>query len=312
VGWKLTCVSAPPAIGTAVGGLTRRGDLATLLIGLPFCFILGWRHTVMRGVLFHLPDESPHKMRRHHDPRVRAMGVLCGNSSDGLVGAYGHWEGLDQQREDVEFDQEFGAGGCGAGDGRSWQMLPATSSTRILDPRFLCSIAYYDLVSIIWQALGGGGGGAAGGKAMEADHTPGAGLGALTEGGQDDVAEDSLTWQIVLQTHFAGFGVGLNVRMHACEAIHALSKSDRGMMCIQRACLVPLLKRLLLDPEQSSVRRAAAGTVAALCASKRGVALLCAEDHQCFLAARRQRHREWFQVGSPPGKRCPPRHLHAF
>jgi len=36
--------------------------------------------------------------------------------------------------------------------------------------------------------------------------------------------------------------------------------------------------------------------VAALCNGVRGTSLLCTEDHHCFLAAQRQRHREWFEA----------------
>jgi len=35
--------------------------------------------------------------------------------------------------------------------GRACQMLPATSSTRLLNPRFLIRLASYDVASNIWQ-----------------------------------------------------------------------------------------------------------------------------------------------------------------
>ena len=95
VGWKVTCLTAPPADGGSVAAATEITDAVTLALGIPAFFYLGWRHTSMRGELFSLPDESPYKMRRHEDPRVRAMGVLCGNASDGLVGAFGHWRSRD-------------------------------------------------------------------------------------------------------------------------------------------------------------------------------------------------------------------------
>ena len=38
-----------------------------------------------------------------------------------------------------------------------------------------------------------------------------------------------------------------------------------------------------------------AKAAAALSNSKRGVSLLCQEDHDLFLASQRQRHREWYQ-----------------
>jgi hypothetical protein len=34
------------------------------------------------------------EMRRDVDPWVRAMGVLAGDATDGLCGAFGNWEGL--------------------------------------------------------------------------------------------------------------------------------------------------------------------------------------------------------------------------
>jgi hypothetical protein len=210
----------------------------------------GWRHTAARGVLFSFPDESPHRMRRHEDPRVRAMGVLCEDTSDGLVGAFGHWEGLDRQRDFERIDAEMAA----------------------------------DHVSNVAAGV------------RSANQTAGEGLGGLTDDAQNDVAEDALTWQIVLQTHFAGFGVGCDVRVHACQAVAALARSDRGVMCVQRTCLVPLIKRLLLDPEQGAVRAAALEAVESLLLNPRGVALLCTEDHDLFLASRRQRKREWYQA----------------
>ena len=37
-------------------------------------------------------------MRRAADPRVRAMGVLAGDATDGMCGAFGNWEGLRAHR----------------------------------------------------------------------------------------------------------------------------------------------------------------------------------------------------------------------
>ena len=253
MGLKVTLLSSPPPGGGSVSTATEIADAVALLVALPLFCVMGWRHTARRGALFCYPDESPHRMRRHDDPRVRAMGVLVGNASDGLVGAFGHWEGLDRQKENEVMEMEMATGGD--------------------DPRGRVHVS----------------------AAEGVDHTPGEGLVGLTQEAQDDVAEDALTWQMVLQAHFAGFGVGLNVRVHACQVISALARSERGVMCVQRACLVPLLKRLLLDPEESAVRVAAAEAVAQLAHSKRGVALLCQEDHNLFLASQRQRHREWFE-----------------
>ena len=210
MGWKVTCLSPAPPGGGAVSAATEIGDVVVFVLLLPVFFYAGWKHTAQRGALFAFPDDSPHKMRRDDDPRIRAMGVLCGNASDGLVGAFGHWEGLDRQRDFESMDEEMAADHV--------------------------TVAASDAVN----------------------QAPGEGLEGLTQEAQDDVAEDALSWQIVLQTHFAGFGVGLNVRVHACQAIAALARSERGVMCVQRACLVPLLKRLLLDPEESEVRVAAA------------------------------------------------------
>ena len=103
-------------------------------------------------------------------------------------------------------------------------------------------------------------------------------------------------WQLVLQAHFAGFGVDVDVRVHACEAVVALAKSDDGVMCAQRCQLVPLIKRLLLDPTDSAIRLKAAEAVHALAKNFRGQSLLCQRDLDCHLACKRQRKREWFEA----------------
>ena len=36
---------------------------------------------------------------------------------------------------------------------RAWQILPATTRTRISDPRFMRQVASYDVASSIYQAL---------------------------------------------------------------------------------------------------------------------------------------------------------------
>ena len=128
------------------------------------------------------------------------------------------------------------------------------------------------------------------------NYAPGEGLAALTEEAEDDVAEDALTWQLVLQAHFAGFGVDVDVRVHACEAVVALARSDDGVMCAQRCQLVPLIKRLLLDPTDSAIRLKAAEAVHALAKNFRGQSLLCQRDLDCHLACKRQRKREWFEA----------------
>jgi len=46
-------------------------------------------------------------------------------------------------------------GGQGPLDGRAWRILLATSSTRILNPRFLSEMASYDMASNVRQALVG-------------------------------------------------------------------------------------------------------------------------------------------------------------
>ena len=53
----------------------------------------------------------------------------------------------------------------------------------------------------------------------------------------------------------AGCAVGAATRAHACEAIEAMAASPRGVMAAQRACLVPLLRRCLLDASSEFVHR---------------------------------------------------------
>jgi hypothetical protein len=237
MGWKVTCLSAAPPGGGTVSQATEIGDAVVFVVMLPVFFYVGWRHTAQRGELFSFPDESPHKMRRHDDPRVRAMGVLCGNASDGLVGAFGHWEGLDRQRDNEEMDAEMAADHIMIASATAVNQTPVgLCKLNAVDPSLKApalnrsSLRSENLVSKFAS------------KCNLHCYTLGEGLEGLTQEAQDDVAEDSLTWQIVLQTHFAGFGVGLNVRVHACRAVAALARSERGVMCVQRACLVPLLK----------------------------------------------------------------------
>ena len=92
-----------------------------------------------------------------------------------------------------------------------------------------------------------------------------------------------------------GFGVDVDVRVHACEAVVALARSDDGVMCAQRCQLTPLIKRLLLDPTDSAIRLKAAEAVHALAKNFRGQALLCQRDIECHLACKRQRKREWYE-----------------
>ena len=245
MGLIVTCASAPPASADE----DKTGDFVVLWLFLPAWCYLAWKHNAARGRLFSYPDASPRVMRKSEDPRVRAMGILAGDASDGVVGFLGHWEGLERQRE--------------------------ASRARAKD-----------LDAVENDAAGAG----------AVDFTPGVGLASLTSEAEDEVAEDALMWQLVMQVHFAGFPVHVNVRKHFAEAVDALSRSKKGTMAIQRNCLTPLLKRLLLDPESSLVRVTAANAVASLTATTRGVSLLCADDHDAFLACRRQREREWYQA----------------
>jgi hypothetical protein len=243
--YRTTCDTTPPANGGILPDADANGALTLLFLGLFPAAYGGWALTHSRGSLFGFPDLSPREMRKHKDPRVRAMGVLVGNATDGIVGAFGHWEGLEKQREKDRADRKSG-------------------NTHLIT--------------------------------NGVNYAPGEGLAALTEEAEDDVAEDALMWQLVLQAHFAGFGVDVDVRVHACEAVVALAKSDDGVMCAQRCQLVPLIKRLLLDPTDSAIRLKAAEAVHALAKNFRGQSLLCQRDLDCHLACKRQRKREWFEA----------------
>ena len=243
--YRTTCDAVAPVDGGILPDAAANGALTLLFLGLFPAAYCGWALTHARGSLFGFPDLSPREMRKHKDPRVRAMGVLVGNATDGIVGAFGHWEGLERQREREKQDRK-------------------TGNTHLIT--------------------------------NGVNYTPGEGLSGLTEEAEDDVAEDALMWQLVLQSHFAGFGVDVDVRVHACEAVVALARSDDGVMCAQRCQLTPLIKRLLLDPTDSAIRLKAAEAVQALAKNFRGQALLCQRDIECHLACKRQRKREWYEA----------------
>ena len=70
------------------------------------------------------------------------------------------------------------------------------------------------------------------------------------------------------------------------------------MATAQKCCLVPLLRRVLLDdsPENAPARAKAAEAFRALAQSKRGAALLCLADDDSFMACWYHRQRDWFRV----------------
>ena len=238
-GYVATRESKPPPAGV-VDADAEIANATLLALFVPLFFYLGWTHTAARGASFAYPDMSPFEMRRDDDPRVRAMGVLVGDATDGLVGAFGHWEGLRRQAEDERLDRRRGA------------------STRGMH------------------------------------HAPGRGFAGLTPEAIDDAADDAFAWQTTLQAHFAGCAVGAATRAHACEAIEAMAASPRGVMAAQRACLVPLLRRCLLDASSEFVRAAAARAAGAMAKSARGASLLCQSDADLFRACVYQRQREWY------------------
>ena len=224
VGYLIACDRPEPVDGGEVDRATARARLACALLFLPAAFYLGYTHTAERAELFAFPDQSPREMRRHDDPRVRAMGVLISDETDGLVGYKGHWEGLQRQWREERRKREAG------------------------ETALVTRGVNYEL---------------------------GGGLETLTADARDDVAEDAAMWQLVLQTHFAGLRVGAHVRVHACEAVSALATTCGGVLVAQRACLAPLVRRLMLDPDSGAVRRAACDAAAALArnAARRGASV---------------------------------------
>ena len=118
-GYVATRESKPPQRGV-VDANAEITNVTLLALFVPLAFYLGWTHTAARGALFAYPDMSPSEMRRDDDPRVRAMGVLVGDATDGLVGAFGHWEGLRRQAEDERLDRRRGASTRGCITPRTW------------------------------------------------------------------------------------------------------------------------------------------------------------------------------------------------
>jgi hypothetical protein len=94
------------------------------------------------------------------------------------------------------------------------------------------------------------------------------------------------------------FAVSPSVRVHFCDAVSALASSAKGVTHVQRFCLVPLLRRLLLDAEEknAAVRTAAAGAVSNLAKSKRGASLLLQTDDDAFATSLYHRERDWCRV----------------
>ena len=97
------------------------------------------------------------------------------------------------------------------------------------------------------------------------------------------------------------FTVDPSVRAHFCDAVSALASSPRGVATAQKCCLVPLLRRVLLDDSPATRRRArAAEAFRALAQSRRGAALLCLADDDSFMTC-------WYHLpqGLVPGAGAP-------
>jgi hypothetical protein len=272
-------------------------------------------------------------MRRESDPRVRAMGVLAGDATDGMCGAFGNWEGLRAHRaattarkmasgvdysaasEALGVDRTPGAGLVGltdegrddaADDALVWQIVMQTyfaaggsgqygalkgkgderrdddSRRRANAAQTKTRRAFFSTLSRRFSRLASFSGPRDAGRAR-------------TNAGRALYSERSTR---AGSRSSASFTIDPSVRAHFCDAVSALASSPRGVATAQKCCLVPLLRRVLLDdsPENAPARAKAAEAFRALAQSKRGAALLCLADDDSFMACWYHRQRDWFRV----------------
>jgi hypothetical protein len=328
-----TRASAPVGSGAVSASRETANALAALLF-LPLFFHAGWRHTAARSKLFAYPDMTPLEMRRESDPRVRAMGVLAGDATDGMCGAFGNWEGLRAHRaattarkmasgvdysaasEALGVDRTPGAGLVGltdegrddaADDALVWQIVMQTyfaaagsgqygalkgkgderrdddSRRRANAAQTKTRRAFFSTLSRRFSRLA-----SFSGLSRDAGR-------ARTNAGRALYSERSTR---AGSRSSASFTIDPSVRAHFCDAVSALASSPRGVATAQKCCLVPLLRRVLLDdsPENAPARAKAAEAFRALAQSKRGAALLCLADDDSFMACWYHRQRDWFRV----------------
>ena len=302
-----TRASAPAGAGGAAGVERETAAAAAALLFLPAFFLAGWRHTAARAALFAYPDLTPAEMRRAPDPRVRAMGVLAGDATDGMCGAFGNWEGLRAHRaattarkmargvdysaasEALGVDRTPGSGLSGltdegrddaADDALVWQIVMQTYFAAGGSGRYGVSNAAR--VSSDAKAASGG----KPFRRFRRNRGAGGGEGRNPKPGGPS-AESA-----------RAFTVDPSVRAHFCDAVSALASSPRGVATAQKCCLVPLLRRVLLDdsPANAPARARAAEAFRALAQSRRGAALLCLSDDDSFMTCWYHRHRDWFRI----------------
>ena len=101
---------------------------------------------------------------------------------------------------------------------------------------------------------------ASGGKPSRRNRGAGGGEGRVAKGGSGGPSAVS-----------RAFTVDPSVRAHFCDAVSALASSPRGVATAQKCCLVPLLRRVLLDdsPANAPARARAAEAFRALAQSRR-------------------------------------------
>ena len=284
----------------AASAARETGVGAAALLLLPFFFRAGWRHTAARASLFAYPDLSPAEMRRAPDPRVRAMGVLAGDASDGLCGAFGNWEGLRAHRAaSAARKRARGVDSSAASEALGVDRTPGVGLIGLTDEGRRDAADDALVWQIVMQTYFAGGG--SGRYALRATREDGDADENGSASRDQTVSRGARAFSFssgAADVSSTTFTVDPSVRAHFCDAVSALASSPRGVATAQKYCLVPLLRRVLLDdsPANAAVRARAAEATRALARSRRGAALLCLGDDDSFMTMWYHRQRDWFRV----------------
>ena len=287
-----TRTSPPTATGTVTIPMETT-NAAVLLFITPLFFYLGWRHTVLRTIIHAYPDLSPMEMRRAKDPRVRALGVLASNETDGLCGAFGNWEGHQQhalnvierkKKRGIDYSAVSERLGVDRTPGVGLQGLTDEGITDTADDALVWQI----VMQVYFVASGSGKYGGLQDERGEVDGVK----------NKSNAIDDVKRHKIDFDSSSNTLQIDPSVRVHFCDAISALATTSKGVGYVQKHCLVPLLRRLLLDDDTTNavVRLKAAEAMRNLAKTKRGASLLCQSDNDAFITSIYQRQRDWSRV----------------